>query len=186
VSLVGFIKGRFTVEGFEEIVNPWSSMGYRIHEAWAVWDERTLLGHGPGAPIHLFFTQLKIDKFIDWWAIHSGYFEYLHKFGFVGLGIILWMFGSYYFLARRMTKSSSRAVAAFGGIISAVLMNTAIVSITSGYFFRHGVIVWVLLFFIAERLRPRLDAQRKKTKALRRPQAVPSTGESGVHAESTA
>jgi O-antigen ligase len=152
-SVVGFIKNRLAQGDMKELVDPYSSTGYRLHESWAVWTERTNFGHGPGASLHLFFTLSGKGGFTDWWAIHSGYFEILHKLGFVGLGIVFWLFGSYYFLGRRMTKSPSRTVSVFGAILSTVIVNHAVVSISSGYMFRHGVLMWILLFFIAERLR---------------------------------
>lgn len=150
-----FIRRRFGDGGINEFIDPFASMGYRIHESLAVWTQRTVFGHGTGASLHLYFTQLNNAKFMDWWSIHSGYFEVLHKFGFVGLALFLWLFGAYYFLGRRLAKSPSRVVATFGGIIATVIINHTVVSITSGYFFRHASIVWLPLFFIAERLRPR-------------------------------
>ena len=154
-TLLQFIVKRMQGDSLTGLIDPFTSMGYRIHEAWTVWDKRTLFGHGPGATLHVYFTAGEFPKFMDWWSIHSGYFEFLHKYGFVGLGIILWMFGAYFLLAWRLAGSTSRAESAFGAIIATVILNTLIVSITSGYLFRHGVIIWVPLFFIAERLRDR-------------------------------
>ena len=171
--LTTFVFDRFAMESFTGYVDPFSSVGYRIHESWAIWDERTLFGHGPGATVHLYFTQLGMGRFMDWWAIHSGYFDLLHKYGFVGMTIILWMFGAYFFLGWRLAGSRSRAVSAFGAVIATVILNHAIVSVTSAYFFRHGVIMWLPLFFIAERLRPRAHEGSATTGET--PDAPPST-----------
>jgi O-antigen ligase len=157
-SMVGFVKNRFGQGSSTELIDPYSSMGYRLHEAMTVWADRSWFGHGPGATLHVFFTQLGKSKFIEWWSIHSGYFEFLHKFGFVGLALILVMFLSYYFLGMRLARSPSRTVSAFGAILATVILNHMVVSITSGYLFRHGVIIWVPLFLIAERLRRRSAA----------------------------
>ena len=89
---------------------------------------------------------------MDWWSIHNGYFEILHKFGFVGLGIFLWMYAALIASGWRKAHSASRATALFGNIVVAVLVNHAFVSITAGYFLRWGTAVLMLLYFINGKL----------------------------------
>lgn len=152
MEIQDFVKTRMSMMEPAELVNPYTSIGYRIHESWAVWDQRTWLGHGPGATIYLFFTQLRYNKFMEWWAIHSGYFEILHKYGFVGLGLLFLMFGSLFVQGWRMAKARATPVRAVGSIIMLLLINHAVVSITSGYFLRpHVVVLWALFFYFAHK-----------------------------------
>jgi hypothetical protein len=135
-----------------ELADPFSSMGYRLHESWAIWDQRTFFGHGTGATLRLYFTQLGLSQFYDWWSIHSGYFEILHKYGFLGLGIFTWMYVAFLIRAKRHLASPDKFTQIFGGVLFAVLVNHAVVSITTGYFLRWAVLLWIILFFASEKL----------------------------------
>jgi len=137
-----------------ELADPYSSMGYRLHESWAIWDERTFFGHGTGATIRLFFTQLGVNGYIDWWAIHSGYFELLHKFGFFGLALFAWLYVSIFHRGWRLARKPSRHAKVFGILVMTLVINHAVVSITSGYFLRWAVLIWILLIYGAEKLDP--------------------------------
>jgi hypothetical protein len=120
-------------------------MGYRIYESYMVWRNKTLFGHGSGARILLLFTQWYPPRFIKWWAIHSGYFDLLHKYGFIGLGlyisIILLMLKRGMFLMR----TRKRITQTFGTIVFLTLLNHAAVSITSQCFFRENVMIYIVL-----------------------------------------
>jgi O-antigen ligase len=160
-SLQDIILKRFTSIEPDEFINPYTSIGYRVHESWTVWDQRTIFGHGTGATLHIFTTLYRPGFYMDWWSIHNGYFEILHKFGFVGLGIFLWMYTALLTSGWRKARSGSRATALFGNIIVAVLLNHAFVSITAGYFLRWGTVVLMLLYFINGKLGSRKGAFRR-------------------------
>jgi hypothetical protein len=167
MSLEDLVIKRFAADiEPDELINPYTSIGYRIHESWVIWDQRTFFGHGTGALLHLFSTLYRPGYYLDWWAIHSGYFEILHKWGFVGLGIFLWMFWALFASGWRKARSNSKATALFGSVIIAVLANHAFVSVTSGYFLRWSSIVLTLLYFITGKLDSDVaDAGRSPAKA---------------------
>jgi hypothetical protein len=155
LDLPGYVAGRMFHTTHDEFRNAGSSMGYRIYESYMVWRNRTVLGHGSGARIHLLFTQRLPLKFIDWWGIHSGYFDMLHKYGFLGLalygGIILLVLKR----AISMMRSRKRAVFTFGIIVFLTVMNHSVISATSQYIFKENVMIYLVLCIgIVERYRP--------------------------------
>lgn len=155
VYLLDFIQHRLTAFDKFELIDPYSSVGYRIHESMAVWDKRTFFGHGPGARIYLYFTQLGQGKFMDWWSIHSGYLDLLHKYGFLGLGIFMSAIFGFMFQAGQISRARNSLVSRLGAIILLVFMNHVVVSVSSGYFFRDNVIVLlVLLIYGVEKVKP--------------------------------
>jgi O-antigen ligase len=144
-GLEGYLLDRLTAHQAGELVNPWSSLGYRIHESLAVWEKRTWFGHGSGARLYLFFTQLGMSKYINWWSIHSEYFEMLHKYGFVGLGIFLWFLGAVLIRARRLAMQGARFPSAIGFVALITLVNHCVVSITSGFLVRENVMLYMAM-----------------------------------------
>jgi hypothetical protein len=152
ISLRDVVMERVAVIEPDELINPFTSGGYRIHESWTVWDQRSLFGHGTGATLHLFSTLYKPGYYMNWWSIHSGYFEILHKFGFVGLGIFLWMLGALLLSGWRKARSGSRTTALYGNVIVAVLVNHAVVSVSSGYLMKWATLVFMLFYFILGKL----------------------------------
>jgi O-antigen ligase len=170
IGLLEFISMRAMAFSPGELVDPYSSLGYRIHESLVVWEKRSLFGHGSGARLYLFFTQLQINGFLDWWSIHSEYFEILHKYGFVGLGLFLWFLLA---LARRaLSLSLSRRTlpSALGLVAMATVLNHSLVSITSGYLIRENVMLWlVLMVGIVDRYQPlAASAKARSSRAGRR------------------
>jgi hypothetical protein len=140
-------------------LDPYSSMGYRIHESWAVWDERTFWGHGPGATLNLFFTQLNKSEFMDWWSIHSGYFEILHKQGFVGVFLMGGMGLALSVSAWRLVRRKKKWERAAGAAVLLMLFNHAVYSITSNEFNRPtSPIMWFLAFYITWSMAPKRKA----------------------------
>lgn len=144
-GLEGYLLNRLTAHQAGELVNPWSSLGYRIHESLAVWEKRTWFGHGSGARLYLFFTQLGMSKYINWWSIHSEYFEMLHKYGFVGLGIFLWFLGAVLKRARRLAMQGARFPSTIGFVALITLVNHCVVSITSGFLIRENVMLYMAM-----------------------------------------
>jgi len=83
---------------------------------------------------------------MKWWSIHSEYFEILHKWGFVGLGLYLWFL--YKFFPGNHSKSCNRKkkfVSSLGAIAFLSLLNTSIISLSSGYFGRVNMIFYDIL-----------------------------------------
>ncbi|MBW8886719.1 MAG: O-antigen ligase family protein, partial [Fibrobacteres bacterium] len=163
-GLGGFILNRLTAHSANELVNPWSSLGYRIHESLVVWQKRTWFGHGSGARLYLFFTQLGMSKFINWWSIHSEYFETLHKYGFIGLGLLVWFLAATLRRALRLALRSARYPSTIGFAVLITLLNHCLVSITSGYLIRENVMLYmVVLVCMVERYLPRIEPIASKT-----------------------
>jgi O-Antigen ligase len=157
-GILGFVGSRMTQISPTELVDPYSSLGYRLHESYEVWLDRSTFGHGSGARLRLFFTQMSTNKIMDWWSIHSQYFEVLHKYGFVGLAIFLSLFLSLGVKSFRISRSSKRFISTIGFVVLLCLINHSIVSITSRYLIRDNVMLAIALFFaLSERYsqRPR-------------------------------
>jgi O-antigen ligase/polysaccharide polymerase Wzy-like membrane protein len=156
-GLIDFVQTRLMAHSNNEFINPYSSLGYRIHESLVVWEKRTWFGHGSGARLYLFFTQMGLSKFINWWAIHSEYFEILHKYGFVGLGIFMAFILTLMWRAFRMAMRGKAFPSALGFLVFTTLVNHCLVSITSGYLIRENVVIYlVMLIGIVERYYPRV------------------------------
>ncbi|GEM_PF-2755929 len=156
-GLYEFVISRMMSMDNHELVNPYSSLGYRIHESLVVWDKRTWFGHGSGARLYLFFTQLGMSKFINWWSIHSEYFEILHKYGFIGLGIFMTFLATLMRRAYRIAVHGKAFPSALGFVAFTTLLNHCLVSITSGYIIRENVMLYlVILVGIVERYYPRV------------------------------
>jgi O-antigen ligase len=152
-SLSAFMSRRLSDLEWVGLLDPYSSTGYRLHESWAVWDERTFWGHGPGATLHLFFTQMDKSEFMDWWSIHSGYFEILHKYGFAGVILLGWMGIALFLKGWRMTRLKNRWERAAGAGVMLMLLNHAVYSVSSNEFNRpNSPIMWFLAFYITWKL----------------------------------
>ena len=181
MGLFDFIRMRTTSFSPQELVDPASSLGYRITESLVVWEKRSWFGHGSGAPDYLYFTQLGNSKFINWWSIHSEYFELLHKYGFVGMGLFMWFLLVLMIRALRMAFHAKAFVSAMGFLVLTTVINHALVSITSGYLIRENVMLYlVLMVGIVERFHPRTRASRLRAARERAPSgpvlsALPAT-----------
>jgi O-antigen ligase len=152
-SLAAFVTRRLSDLEWIGLLDPYSSTGYRIHESWAVWDERTFWGHGPGATINLFFTQMDKSEFMDWWSIHSGYFEILHKFGFVGVILVGWMGLALFLKGWKLARRKNPWEHAAGAGVMLMLLNHAVYSISSNEFNRpNSPIMWFLAFYVTWKL----------------------------------
>lgn len=157
------VRDRFAQGGsVSELINPYSSLGYRLHESYAVWEQRSWFGHGTGARLHLFFTQMGKSEMMDWWAIHSEYFEILHKYGFVGLALFLLLLGMMAWRALRLALMKKSVHSAMGFSVLLSLANHAVASITSGYIIREHVAIYlVVLIVILERFYPAVLRSRE-------------------------
>jgi hypothetical protein len=157
VGVLDFVQTRMMAHSNNEFINPYSSLGYRIHESLVVWEKRTWFGHGSGARLYLFFTQLGMSKFVNWWSIHSDYFEILHKYGFIGLGIFMWFILGLIRRSLGMAMKGKAFPSAMGFLVFTTLINHCLVSITSGYLIRESVMLYmVLITGIVERYHPRV------------------------------
>jgi hypothetical protein len=147
-SVLTLISKRMTSMSDNELIDPFSSLGYRLHESYVVWLNRTWLGHGSGAKLKIYFTQFHGEgKIINWWSIHSEYFEALHKYGYVGLALMCLFFISLFFRGMSITKSRNGFKANMGAIIACTVLNHAIVSITAGYLIRENVMIYLVFIF---------------------------------------
>jgi len=143
-DVIAFMGRRMAKVENNEFVNPFSSLGYRMYESYAIWLQRTLWGHGTGAYIYLIQTQLA-PKFMHWWSIHSEYMEILHKWGFVGLGLYVLFLGVFLLKAFKLFLSKKKFTAALGAVAFLTIANTAVISITSGYMMRVNMLMWDIL-----------------------------------------
>lgn len=176
-SILELVIDRLNFFSAIELIDPYSSMGYRLHESWAVWDERTWFGHGPGATLNLFFTQMDKSDYLDWWSIHSGYFEILHKYGFVGLILMGWMWLGLFGAAWKVSRNGDAASRAGGMAVQLMLLNHAVYSITSNEFNRpNSPVMWLLAFyFVAKLRRPAPKGERSRSGA--GPEAPKTSGD---------
>ena len=148
VDLYDKISMRVVAHKEMEFVDPSSSLGFRLYESHRVWQERTWLGHGSGTTIRLWKpTKTSIVR-MDWWGIHMEYAEILHKFGVVGLGLFLLLLGSAFWRSFRLAAGGRGFPSAMGFITLLALMNTAVFSLTSGYFLREPAVVYLLFFLV--------------------------------------
>ena len=139
VGLVNLVTNRFKDFSMYELINPASSTGYRVYESYMVLRSSTLWGHGSGARIHLVKTQGKKIKWHYWWSIHCEYFEILHKYGYVGLGIFLIFLAIYFCRASLLIVHSKKVIRIIGLICFIVMLQHCIISITSGYIIRDDI-----------------------------------------------
>lgn len=151
-GVVGFVQGRMGAYSENELSTPLTSMGFRVYESYQVWRERSVLGHGSGARIRLYNPFYDPTKMIDWWSIHSEYFEILHKYGYVGLLLFAGFLLSFLKKSWRIAKRGSSIRRIFGQIGFLVILNHCIVSITSGYLVRvHVMVFFAVLVGMIER-----------------------------------
>jgi hypothetical protein len=143
-DVFALIIGRMSEFSVSDIINPYSSVGYRIYESYMVLQNLSWFGHGSGAYIFLHFTQGGYDKPMYWWSIHSQYFELLHKYGIVGLVLWLGLFGMLLKQSYSLIISNRHFPAIIGGLVFTLVLNHLIVSISSSYLFKENV-----MFFIA-------------------------------------
>jgi len=142
---VNFVQDRMSSGTNNALINPSSSLGYRIYESSMVWKNRTFWGHGPGAKLYLFFTLSHNKKWTQWWGIHSGYFEMLHKYGFFGMGLFFIFVLIFLFRSFRMILYPKAFISSMGSISFFTLVNHLIISVTSGYLIRDNIVVFLVL-----------------------------------------
>jgi hypothetical protein len=148
------------------LVNAGSSLGFRIYESYMVWRERSLFGHGAGARIFLYNTTKVPFKFMGYWCIDTGYFELLHKYGFVGLGLYCGIILFTLIRASTLMRSRKRITQTLGAIAFFTLLNNAIISIASGYVFRENVMIYmVVLIGLVEFYKPTSKKQAAQSPA---------------------
>jgi hypothetical protein len=145
LDLVTFITKRLFFQSHNKLLDPANSMGYRIYESYMIWRNKTVFGHGSGARIHLFFTQMDHPKFMDWWSIHSGFFDLLHKFGFVGLGLYVIIFIISIRKSVTLLHSPKKIIQTLGTVAFICLLNHFFISITSEYFFKENVMIYMVI-----------------------------------------
>jgi hypothetical protein len=145
IDIKSYVVRRMVTGQRNELVDPSSSIGYRIYESYAIWKKRTLFGHGTGAYIYLVKPFKGKIKFMKWWSIHSEYFEILHKWGFVGLGLYLWFLYKFFRQSFQILQSKKKFVSSLGAIAFLSLLNTSIISLSSGYFGRVNMIFYDIL-----------------------------------------
>jgi hypothetical protein len=141
-DLAAFIIGRMSKFQNNELISPFSSLGYRMYESYSVWTNRTFWGHGTGAYLYLIQTQFPDKKFMYWWSIHSEYIEILHKWGFVGLALYFLFLGAFLFKSFQLFFSGKKFISSVGAVAFFTMLNTAVISITSGYMMRVNMLMW--------------------------------------------
>lgn len=144
-DLIAFVMERMAKFQNNELVDPFSSLGYRMFESYNVWIHRTFWGHGTGAYLYLFMTQLQDKKFTYWWSIHSEYMEVLHKWGFFGLGLYCLFLAVFLFKGLQLFFSRNKFIAAMGAVVFFTVLNTIIISLTSGYMIRVNMLIWDII-----------------------------------------
>jgi O-Antigen ligase len=145
IDIQSFIAHRMVAGHRNELADNTSSLGYRIYESYSIWKKRSLFGHGTGATLYLVQHVSGKLKFRHWWSIHSEYFEFLHKWGFVGLGLYGWFLYKFFGQSFHLLRSKKKFVSALGAIAFFSMLNTSIISITSGYFGRINMIFYDIL-----------------------------------------
>ena len=144
-DIMVIVTGRMSKIGNDQLTNPFSSLGYRMFESYNIWLQRTFWGHGTGAYLYMIQTQLANKKFVYWWSIHCEYLEILHKWGFFGLGLYVLFLGVYLFNAARLFFTRKKFAGAMGAVALLTIVNTAIISVSSGYMFRVNMLMWDIL-----------------------------------------
>jgi hypothetical protein len=144
-DLLYYLTKRMTITDNTELINPFSSLGYRIYESTSVWLKRSFWGHGTGAYLYLFQPLLGQMKFLYWQSIHCEYMEILHKWGFFGIGLYFVFIATYLFQSFKLFISKKKFVSLLGAIAFLTFSNTLIISVTSGYMFRVNMLMWVNL-----------------------------------------
>jgi hypothetical protein len=144
-DITTLVTKRMTDFKKKEIINPLSSMGYRMYESYSVWTKRTFWGHGTGAYLYLIQTMYPDKKFMHWWSIHCEYMEVLHKWGFAGLALYGLFLAVFLFKSLRLLFSKKQFIATIGAVTTLTVLNTAVISITSGYMFRVNMLMWDVL-----------------------------------------
>jgi len=76
IDIKGYVVRRMVTVKENEFVTLHASIGYRIYESYAIWEKRTLFGHGTGAYIYLVKPFKGKIKFMKWWSIHSEYSKF--------------------------------------------------------------------------------------------------------------
>lgn len=164
IDVVGLISNRLGQYSDNELINPFSSMGYRVYESFMVWREMTFFGHGSGATIYLFFPHFQPPRWLHWWSIHSEYFEILHKYGIMGLGIFLIFLTAFLVKSFKLMMSTKSFGSLMGAISFLSLLNHMIVSITSGHIVRECDAYFIMLILGITEVYSRSHPQKSSNK----------------------
>lgn len=144
-NILSFVEKRFSEKSKTEFIDPSASMGYRIYESYTVYKKRTFFGHGSGARIYLYTPFFK--KWTTFWAIHSEYFEVLHKYGFAGLSLLIIILVLTFRRLLEMCLNKKILLSTIGQICFCCFINLVFVSITSGYLSRTNIMFFLVFLF---------------------------------------
>ncbi|OGJ89106.1 MAG: hypothetical protein A2268_08905 [Candidatus Raymondbacteria bacterium RifOxyA12_full_50_37] len=136
IDVLGIITQRFGDLQPTELINPFTSMGYRVYESLMVLQQTSVFGHGFKAPLHLYLPFF--NKTDDWYGIHDQYLDILYNTGVVGLILFFIFAGLYLVSAYRLSKDPNSNRAFWGKFIFLSFINTLMISITSGFFNRFS------------------------------------------------
>ena len=160
-DLPSFLFNRMTEFNNNELLSPFTSLGYRLYESFVVWTQRSFWGHGTGAYLYLVQTQFPEKKFMYWPSIHSEYIEMLHKWGFFGLGLYLLFIGAFLKQSLQLFLSGKKFISAIGAIAFLTICNTLVTSITSSYITRVNMIIWdILMIGVVVNYRKRMPKRK--------------------------
>jgi O-antigen ligase len=143
-KLTNLITERLYDFKVEEVINPASSTGYRIYESYMVIRNASWFGHGSGSRLHLVDTQGE-KKWHDWWSIHCEYFEIIHKYGYVGLGIFFLLLSLYFYKSFILVLQRNSLLHTIGLIALLIMLQHCIISVTSGYIIRDDIVPFLAL-----------------------------------------
>jgi O-antigen ligase len=147
-TITNLVVNRFSEFEVTELINPASSTGYRMYESYMVIRNATLFGHGAGARLFLVDTQGKKLQWHYWWSIHCEYFEILHKFGYIGLGLFLAFLLVYFWRAFMLVLHPKKLIHTIGLVSMLIMLQHCIVSITSGYLIRDNIVPFLVILII--------------------------------------
>lgn len=166
-NLITFVQNRFMQNEKNELATPTSSMGYRLYECYTVYQHATFLGHGSGARLHIYMPFINKNKAIEWWAIHSEYFEVLHKYGYFGLALFLALLVTTTVKAFRLACSPRFSTKIYGYVALTTMLILVELSITSGYIRRpNSVYLTMLVIGMVEYYYPRRKVTPEKLREI--------------------
>jgi O-antigen ligase len=145
LNVAHYVTERLSERQKYELINPYSSMGFRVYESYMVYKHRSLFGHGSGARLYMFHPLR--GMWINWWYFHSEYFEMLHKYGYVGVVLLLIIIVLTLSRSFKMFIHPKKTIRTLGAISFCSLLSISIFSVTSGYLSRPNVMFLLLLIY---------------------------------------